>query len=166
MADLYSFDIVSEYDIQELTNALDQARREFATRFDFKGVPVEITHEKDELKVTTADEFKLNSVIEVIQQKLVKRGISLKVLDLSKKVEPAQNGQVRKVLPLKKGLKQEVAKKITSYLRDSFPKAKAQIMGETIRVSSKDKDELQAIIAALRKKEEELQTALQFTNYR
>ncbi|MBI4836494.1 MAG: YajQ family cyclic di-GMP-binding protein [Candidatus Abawacabacteria bacterium] len=166
MADLYSFDIVSEYNEQELTNALDQARREFVTRFDFKGIPVEITHEKEEIKVTTTDEFKLQSVIEVLQQKLVKRGISLKILDLSKKVEPAQNAQVRKVIVLKKGLKQEIAKKITAHIRDHFPKAKSQIMGESVRVSSKDKDELQTIISNLRGKEEELQTALQFTNYR
>lgn len=166
MADLYSFDIVSEYNSQELANALDQANREFATRFDFKGIPVEITQEKEELKVTTTDEFKLNSVLEVLQQKLVKRGISLKLLDLSKKIEPAQNAQVRKLIPLKKGLKQEVSKKITAFIRDNFPKAKAQINAETIRVSAKDKDDLQAIMASLRTKEDELQTALQFTNYR
>ncbi len=166
MADSYSFDVVSEYNEQELTNALDQARREFATRFDFKGILVEIVHEKDEIKVTTADEFKLNSVIEVLQQKLVKRNISLKILDLSKKIEPAQNAHVRKIIPLKKGLKQEIAKKITSLLRDQFPKAKGQIMGETVRVSSKSKDELQAIMGVLRNQEEKLETALQFTNYR
>lgn len=166
MADTSSFDIVSEYNEQELTNALDQARREFATRFDFKGILVDITHEKDELKVTTADEFKLNSVLEVVQQKLVKRGISLKILDLSKKIEPAQNAHVRKIIPLKKGLKQEAAKKITALLRDKFPKSKGQIMGESVRVSSKSKDELQEIINFLRTQEESLDTALQFNNYR
>ncbi len=166
MADLYSFDIVSEYNLQELDNALDQARREFSTRFDFKGVPVEIEKEKEELKIITADEFKLNSVLEVLQQKLIKRGISQRVLDLSKKVEPAHNAQVRKLIPLKKGLKQEIAKKITALLRDTFPKTKTQIMGESIRVSSKDKDELQAIINFLRTKETVLDTALQFSNYR
>ena len=166
MADSYSFDVVSEYNEQELTNALDQARREFATRFDFKGIFVEITHEKDEIKITTADEFKLNAVIEVLQQKLVKRNISLKILDLSKKMESAQNAQVRKIIPLHKGLKQEVAKKITSLLRDKFPKAKGQIMGETVRVNSKSKDELQAIMSLLHAQEDTLETALQFNNYR
>ena len=166
MADLFSFDIVSEYNAQELTNALDQARREFATRFDFKNIPVEITKENEDLKVTTADEYKLQAVIEVLKQKLVKRGISLKYLDLSKKHEPAGNGQVRQMIPLKKGLKQQVAKPIAQMIRDSFPKAKAQIQGEIIRVSSKDKDELQAIITFLRTKETALEVALQFTNYR
>lgn len=166
MADSFSFDVVSEYNEQELTNALDQARREFATRFDFKGVPVEIQHEKDEIKITTADEFKLNSVLEVLQQKLIKRSISLKILDLSKKIEPAQNAQVRKIIPLKKGLKQETAKKITALLRDKFPKVKGQIMGETVRVNSKSKDDLQAVINFLRGQEDALDTALQFTNYR
>lgn len=166
MADLFSFDIVSEYNEQELTNALDQARREFATRFDFKNIPVEITKENEDLKIVTADEYKLQAVIEVLKQKLVKRGISLKHLDLSKKHEPAGNGQVRQIIPLKKGLKQEIAKKVSQMIRDSFPKAKAQIQGEAIRVNSKSKDELQAIIAFLKPKEATLEVALQFTNYR
>lgn len=166
MADLFSFDIVSEYNAQELENALDQARREFMTRFDFKGVPVEITKDKEELKIVTADEFKLNAVLEVLQQKLIKRGISQRILDLSKKIEDAHNAQVRKLIPLKKGLKQEIAKKITGLLRDQMPKVKTQIMGESIRASSKSKDDLQAVMNLLQSKENELDVTLQFNNFR
>lgn len=166
MADSFSFDIVSEYNLQELDNALDQARREFATRFDFKGIPVEITQEKDELKITTSDEFKLNSVLETLQQKLIKRGISQRVLDLSKKAEPSSGGQIRKLIPLRKGLKQDIAKKITALLREQLPKVKAQIMGDSIRVNSKSKDELQTVMSLLQSKENDLDVSLQFTNYR
>ncbi|MBP6085341.1 YajQ family cyclic di-GMP-binding protein [Candidatus Gracilibacteria bacterium] len=166
MADTYSFDVVSEYDQQELTNALDQARREFTTRFDFKGITVSIEQEKDELKIITQDEFKLAAVLDVLKQKMVKRGISLKYLDLSKKTEPAANAQIKQVVPLKKGLKQELAKKITALLRDEQPKVKASIMAEVIRVTSKSKDDLQATMNFLRAQEDKLDVALQFTNFR
>lgn len=160
----HSFDIVSDYNPQELANALDQARREMATRFDFKGSTAQIEQGKDELIVHAESDVRLKSVIEILQHKLVKRNLSIKVLDMSKPVEAAAGSSVRQHIQLRKGLSQEQAKQVTKAIRDSFPKVKASIQGDAIRVTHKDLDELQAVQAKLRATEFEV--ALQFQNYR
>lgn len=168
MASDHSFDIVSEIDMQELSNALDQTRKEIIVRYDFKGVPVEIEqkNEKDkkELVITTADEYKLKAVMEMLESKLLKRGLDLKILGTPKN-EPATGGTIRSTIPLVAGISSEKAKPITKLIRESFPKAKPQIQGETIRVVSSSIDELQAIMSLL-KDSDQVDIPLQFENYR
>ena len=159
-----SFDIVSEYDIQELKNALDQAQREISTRYDFKGSSAKIEHAEDELVLSAESATRLNAVIEILKHKLAKRNVSLKTLDLSKPVEQAAGDTIRQHVPLRKGLNQEQAKKLTKLIRDKHPKIKTQIQGEAVRVAHKDKDELQAVMQTV--KSADLDIPLQFVNYR
>lgn len=156
-----SFDIVSKMDMQELTNAIHQTEREIDNRFDFKNSKSSLKLEKDALIITSDDEFKLNAVIDILQSKMVKRGITLKNLDFGK-VEPASLGSVRQRLGLKQGIDQENAKKINILIRDSKLKVKSQIQGDQIRVTGKSRDDLQQIIQILRK--EDLPLDLQFVN--
>jgi cyclic-di-GMP-binding protein len=158
-----SFDVVSDFDEQELRNALDQVRREVTQRYDFKGVTVDLDQGKDELTLLTDDESKAAAVKELIESKAIKRNLSLKIFDWGK-VEPAGGNKVRQVIKLRKGLTDEVAKRITKLIRDEFPKAKSQIQGDAVRVSSKSKDELQKVIVRLRELDEVV--PLQFENYR
>lgn len=162
MAD-YSFDIVSKLDMQELNNAIQQAEKEIANRFDLKGTKSEVTLEKQELVVCSDDEYKLKSVIDILQSKLVKRGISLKHLEYGK-IEPAAGSTVRQRIKLRQGIDQDNAKKINTLIRDSRLKVKSQIMGDQIRVSGKSKDDLQRVIRML--KEADLPLELQFVNMR
>lgn len=162
MASNYSFDIVSEFDRQELVNALDQTRREVISRFDLKDTNTEINLEADHLTINTENEFTLRSVIDILQTKAVKRGLSLKIFDY-KEVETASGNRVRQQIKLKQGIDQELAKKLSKLIRDQF-KAQVTIQGDALRVSSKSKDELQNIIQFL--KTQEFPVALQFTNYR
>jgi hypothetical protein len=159
----YSFDIVSKVDLQEVNNAVNQAVKEIGTRFDFKGSKSSISLQKEELTVISDDEYKLQSVIDILQSKLVKRGVPLKNLQYGK-VEPAAGGTVRQVITLKQGIDQENAKKINTLIRDSKLKVKSQIQGDQIRVSSKSKDSLQEVIRMLR--EADLPVELQFVNMR
>lgn len=163
MAALASFDIVSSYDEQELKNALDQARREIQTRYDLKDTKTEITAAETELTITTASETALQAVRDVMETKIVRRGLSLKILDYGQE-EPASGARVRQVVKLKKGLSDELAKKITKRIRDDFKKVTPQIQGDAIRVQSKNRDDLQAVIQAM--KAEDFPVALQFVNYR
>jgi uncharacterized protein YajQ (UPF0234 family) len=163
MAGESTFDVVSDFDAQELRNALDQVRREVAQRFDFKGVTVELDQGKDELTLVTEDEFRAEAVKDLIESKAVRRGLSLKIFDWGK-VEPAGGNRVRQVIGLRRGLSEENAKKITKILRDEFPRVKGQIQGDAVRVAAKSKDDLQRVIARLR--ELDLDVPLQFTNYR
>ena len=163
MAALASFDIVSSYDEQELKNALDQARREIQTRYDLKDTKTEITAAETELTITTASETALQAVRDVMETKIVRRGLSLKILDYGQE-EPASGARVRQVVKLKKGLSDELAKKITKRIRDDFKKVTPQIQGDEIRVQSKNRDDLQAVIQAM--KAEDFPVALQFVNYR
>lgn len=163
MAGDVSFDVVSEFDAQELRNALDQVRREVAQRFDFKGVTVDLTQEKDRLTLLTDDEFRATAVKDLIESKAVRRDLSLKIFDWGK-VEPAGGNKVRQEIRLRQGLTDENAKKITKLIRDEFPKVRSQIQGEAVRVSGKSKDELQKVITRLR--EVDLDVPLQFQNYR
>jgi uncharacterized protein YajQ (UPF0234 family) len=158
-----SFDIVSKLDMQEMNNAIAQAEKEIENRFDFKGSKSSITLEKDTLVVISDDEYKLNSVLDILQSKMMKRGISIKNLDYGK-IEAAFSGTVRQRINLKQGVDQENAKKINILIRDSKLKVKSQIQGDQIRVTGKNRDDLQQVIKLLR--EADLSLDLQFINYR
>ncbi|MCF6093155.1 YajQ family cyclic di-GMP-binding protein [Microaerobacter geothermalis] len=158
-----SFDIVSKVEFQEVNNAIHQAVKEIETRFDFKGSKSEILLNGEQITVISDDEYKLHSVIEILQSKFVKRGVSLKNLSYGK-IEPASGGTVRQSIIIKNGIDQEMGKKITKLIRDSKLKAKAQIQGDQIRVSGKSKDDLQKVIQLLR--EENYPIELQFINFR
>jgi len=163
MAGDVSFDVVSDFDEQEMRNALDQVRREVQQRFDFKGVTVDLTQSKDELVLITDDEHRAAAIKDLIESKAIRRGLSLKVFDWGK-VEPAGGNKVRQTIALRRGLPDDLARKLTKLIRDEFPKVKSQIQGEAIRVSSKSKDELQKVIVRLRELDEAV--PLQFENYR
>ena len=163
MAGDVSFDVVSEFDEQELRNALDQVRREVQQRFDFKGAKVDLAQEKTEIVLLTDDEFRAKVVKDLIESKAVRRNLSLKIFDWGK-VEPAGGSTVKQVIKLRSGLPDDVAKKLTKLIRDEFPKVKSQIQGDAIRVSGKSKDDLQRVMGRLR--ELDLEVPLQFQNYR
>lgn len=166
MAKECSFDVVSEFDKQELVNAVDQAARELTQRFDLKNTNSNIELEADKsVTITTSDDMKLRNILDILQSKLVKRNLSIKILD-PQPVENALGGNVRQVFKLKKGLTQELAKKITADIKNSKIKVQASIQGEQVRVSGKDKDDLQAVIKMLRENEDKYDVPLQFTNYR
>ena len=164
MAGDQSFDVVSDFDEQELRNALDQVRREVGQRFDFKGVTVELEQSKDELTLVTDDEHRAAAIKDLIESKAVRRNLSLKIFDWGK-VEPSGGNKVRQRIGLRRGLPEDVAKKITKLIRDEGPKTvKTQIQGDEVRVTSKKRDDLQAVQALL--KQADLDVALQFVNYR
>jgi cyclic-di-GMP-binding protein len=163
MAGDISFDVVSDFDEQELRNALDQVRREVGQRYDFKGVTVELTQAKDELVLVTDDEHRAAAVKDLIESKAIRRSLSLKIFDWGR-VEPSGGNKVRQHVKLRRGLSDEIARRLTKLIRDEFPKVKSQIQGDAIRVSGKSKDELQRVIARLRELDEPV--PLQFQNYR
>lgn len=165
MATTFSFDIVSEYDKAEMNNVFQQAEREISNRYDFKGTPaaVEWLADKKGFKVTGSNEWQVDVVIDVIRKKLAGRNVSSKVLDLSKPVNES-NMKATKEIPFIEGLDQDKAKKITTLIREKFPKTKAQIQGQAVRVSSTSKDELQAVMAAVREADFDFVTS--FINYR
>jgi cyclic-di-GMP-binding protein len=163
MASEYSFDIVSKVDMSEVQNAVTQALKEIETRFDFKGSKSGIKLEGEQLVVSSDDEYKLGSVIDILQTKLIKRGVPILNLDYGK-VEPASGATVRQTIKMKQGVDQENAKKINILIRDSKLKVKSLIQGDQLRVSGKDKDDLQKVMALL--KGAGLPLELQFTNYR
>ena len=163
MAGESSFDVVSDFDDMEMRNALDQVRREVQQRYDFKGATFDLTQAKTELVLTTDDEFRAKSIRDLIESKAVKRGLSLKVFDWGK-IEPSGGNKVKQTITLRRGLNEELAKKLSKLIRDEFPKVKSQIQGDALRVSGKNKDDLQLVIARLRELDEPV--PLQFTNYR
>ncbi len=166
MAKDSSFDIVSEFDKQELVNAVDQVKRDISSRFDLKNSNSDVVLEGDKtITITTSDDMKLKNIFDILQSKLVKRGLSIKLLD-PQPVENALGGNVRQVFNLKKGLTQELAKKIVADIKDSKLKVQASIQGEQVRVSGKSKDDLQEVIKLLRGNEDKYNYPLQFTNYR
>lgn len=166
MAKDCSFDIVSEFDRQELVNAVDQVKRDVASRFDLKDSGSEIDLDADkEIVVTTKDDMKLRNIYDILQSKISKRGLNIRILD-PQPIENALGGNVRQVYKLKKGLTQELAKKIVADIKDLKIKVQASIQGDQVRVSGKDKDDLQAVIKALRENEAKYDYPLQFTNYR
>lgn len=166
MASEFSFDIVSDFDKQELLNAVDQTQREISNRFDLKNTNSKVDLEADKaITITTSDDMKLKNIIDILQSKLVKRNISIKVLD-PQSIENALGGNVRQVFNLKKGLTQEIAKKITADIKNAKLKVQAQIQADQVRVSSKSKDDLQQVIKLVKEKEDEYNVPLQFQNYR
>jgi len=163
MAQDFSFDVVSDFDRQELVNAVDQTRREITTRYDFKNVPVELTLEEATITLLTASEGQLHSILDVLQSKVHRRGIDIKVLD-PQKAEPAAKGNVRQVVKLRRGISDELARDLTKRIRAEHPKVQVRTQGDQLRVSSTKKDELQSVIAQF--KALDLAVPLQFTNYR
>ena len=164
MASDSSFDIVSDFDMQELRNAVDQVKREIVTRYDFKGVTAEITLGEEDITLIAPDSMKLKAMQDMLLQKVVNRKLSPKILDM-KEPEPAAGMTLKQMVKLIKTLDQDGCKQITKFLKEKFPKVKASIQGDMVRVSSKSKDELQAVIAALRQ-EGSFKVPLRFTNYR
>jgi len=158
-----SFDIVSQVNPMEIENAVNQAKKELATRFDFKGSKAEIVLEKSEIKLSAEDQFKMKALVEIVIGKLAKRNISLKNVD---KGEPDLSplGHARQVIKIKQGIESTVAKQITGFIRDGKFKVTTQIQGEEIRVTGKSRDELQTVIAAVRAKD--FPVALSFQNFR
>ncbi len=163
MAKDCSFDVVSEVDMQEVDNAVNQTVKEINQRFDFRGSKAAISLEEDKIKVIADDDYKLTSVIDILRTKAVKRGISLKNLDYGK-VEAASHGTVRQLITIKKGISKDKGKEIVAAIKDSKLKLQAQIMDDQVRISGKDKDELQKAIALLRQKD--FAVELQFVNLR
>ena len=158
-----SFDLVSDFDQQELVNALDQVRREVATRYDFKGAHVTLELTKTEIVLQADDEYRATAVKDLIQSKAVRRNLSLKIFDWGT-VEPAGGGTVRQHIGLRRGLTSDQAKELSKLVREQFPKVKPSIQGDAVRVSGKSRDELQAVIGHLRGLD--YPVALQFENYR
>lgn len=163
MASTYSFDIVSDFDRQELVNAVDQTVREIKSRYDLKDTKTTVELGDEAITINTNSEFTLEAIHTVLQTKAAKRNLSLKIFDYGK-VEPASGNRVRQEIKLKKGISQEIAKQLSKLIRDEFKKVQPAIQGDAVRVSAKDKDDLQAVIQRLR--QEDLPVALQFNNYR
>jgi len=162
----FSFDVVSDYDKAEINNVFDQTQREIANRYDFKGTSAELAwlnSEKTGLKITGDNQFHLDSIADIVRKKLAARGQSQKVLDTSKEPETS-NLKISWEVTFKRGLDQEKAKQITKLIRDHYPKAKTQIQGEEIRVTSQKKDELQAVMQLLKSKDFDF--PISFTNFR
>jgi len=163
MAGEISFDVVSDFDEQELRNALDQVRREVQQRYDFKGVRVELSQEKTQLVLVTDDEYRARAVRDLIESKALRRNLSLKIFEWGD-VEPAGGNRVRQRIGLRRGLPDDLARKLVKLIRDEFPKVQPRVQGDAIRVAGKSKDELQRVIVRLRGLDEAV--PLQFENYR
>jgi uncharacterized protein YajQ (UPF0234 family) len=160
-----SFDIVSDFDHQELVNAVDQAQREIQTRYDLKDSKTTLELSKTELVITTDNELSLSSVRDILETKALRRKLSLKIFDYGA-VQDVSGARIRQVITLRKGIDSELAKKIAKLIRDRFPKVQPRIQGDTLRVASKSRDELQAVIQHLREQEAAIDVPLQYTNYR
>ena len=165
MAGTYSFDVVSDFDRQELVNTLDQVRRDVLQRYDLKDSGTEILLEENEIIVTTDSEMTVKAVEDLIRQKATKRQLSLKIFDFMQ-IEFSGGNRVKQVIVLRKGLKQETSKQLSKAIRDQFKKLTVSIQGESLRITGKNKDDLQSAINFLREKEEEIEVPLQFENYR
>lgn len=163
MAKENSFDIVSQVDMQEVNNAVDQAIRELRTRFDFKGSRSGINYDGETIILTGDDEFKLKNVVDILETKLVKRGVNLKALRYGR-IEPAAKDTVRRRVTLVQGLDKEKAKVITKLVKDSKLKVQATVQGDQVRISGKNRDDLQAVMQKI--KEHEFDIPIQFINYR
>jgi cyclic-di-GMP-binding protein len=163
MASSFSFDVVSDFDRQELVNALDQTEREVISRYDLKDTKTTLELGEDTITINSDSEFTLQAIHTVLQTKAAKRNLSLKIFDYGK-IEAASGNRVRQEIKLQKGISTELAKQISKLIRDEFKKIQPSIQGDSVRVSAKSKDELQLVIQRL--KQEEFPAALQFTNYR
>lgn len=162
----FSFDVVSEYDKAEMNNVFDQSQREIQNRYDFKGTPAALewlNADKTGLKVIGNSDWQIDAILDIVRKKLATRGQSQKVLDTSKEATNS-NLKTTKEIPFKQGLDQDKAKKITSLLREKFPKVKAQIQGDAVRIMSASKDDLQSVMQLL--KAQDFDFPISFTNYR
>lgn len=158
-----SFDIVSEVNTMEIENAVNQANKELANRFDFKGSKAAITLEKNEIKLSAEDQFKIKALVEMVVGRLAKRNISLKSVDQGEPdISPL--GHARQVIKIKQGLESDVAKQITTFIRETKLKVTTQIQDQQVRVTGKNRDDLQAVIAAVKGKD--FPAALDFKNFR
>lgn len=165
MASENSFDIVSDFDYQELVNAVDQAQRDIQTRFDLKDTKTTLALTKADLTIETDSELTLTSIRDILETKALRRKLSLKIFSYG----PAQDvsgARVRQVITLQKGINSDLAKKIAKQIRDKFPKIQPRIQGDTLRVASKSRDELQAVMAFMREQEGSIEVPLQFINFR
>ena len=163
MAGEVSFDVVSDFDEQELRNALDQVRREVQQRYDFKGAHVDVDQEKDKIVLVTDSDMRAKALKDLIESKAVRRNLSLKIFDWGE-IAPAGGNKVRQEIVLRRGLPDDLARKLVKQIRDEFPKVQPRIQGDAIRVASKSRDELQKVIGMLRELDEAV--PLQFENYR
>ena len=163
MAGEISFDVVSDFDEQELRNALDQVRREVQQRYDFKGAHVDLAQEKTRLVLVTDSDMRARAVKDLIESKAVRRNLSLKIFDWGE-VLPAGGNKVRQEITLRRGLPDDLARKLVKLIRDEFPKVQPRVQGDAIRVAGKSRDELQRVIVRLRELDEAV--PLQFENYR
>ncbi len=163
MAKDASFDIVSQVDMQEVDNALNQTDKEISTRFDFKGSNTKIERKDEEIHIDTTDDMKMKNVVDVLEGKLVKRGVNLKSFEYGK-IESSLGGRVKQNIKIRVGLDKEQAKKITTKIKDLKLKVTPSVQGDAVRVTGKNKDDLQTAIAAL--KAADFDFAIQFTNYR
>lgn len=163
MASTASFDVVSKFDHQELKNAVDQTEREVRTRYDLKDTRTDIALEDHQLTITTQSEYSLQAVRDVLESKMVGRKLSLKILDYQSETD-ASGARKRQVVKLREGIPDDIAKSMSKTIRDNFKKVTTQIQGDSLRVQAKSRDDLQAVIAAL--KAENFPVAIQFTNYR
>ena len=165
MAENFSFDIVSDFDRQELVNTIDQVNRETSQRYDLKGTNTSIELDQENIFIITDSELTLNSVIDILRQKATKRKLSLKIFDFQS-IEVISGNRIKQTINLKKGLNQEIAKKISKEIRNEFKKINVSIQGDNLRVASKSKNDLQLVIKMLDKFEESFNVPLQTNNYR
>ena len=165
MAESFSFDVVSDFEKQELVNTLDQVKREISQRYDLKGTETTVDLDKENIFITTNSELTLNSINDIIRQKAIKRNLSLKIFDYGE-IEVVSGNKVKQTILLKQGIKQEIAKKISKNIRDRFKKINVTINGETLRVSSKSKNDLQLAIKIISELEESLNVPLKANNFR
>ena len=163
MAQQNSFDIVSQVDAAEITNALNQTIKEVRQRFDFKGSAANVVHEKNEIVLTAEDETKLRNMNDILQQKLVRRGVPLKAFNYGN-IESAAGGTVRQRAQIQEGIPQDKAREVVKFIKDSKAKVQASIQGDIVRVTGRDRDTLQDVMARLRDKDFGIH--MQFTNYR
>ncbi|KPL86641.1 YajQ family cyclic di-GMP-binding protein [Herpetosiphon geysericola] len=161
----FSFDVVSDFDRQELINAVDQTKRDVGTRYDLKDTNTEITLGEKEITLVTGSELALTAVRDILETKALRRNLSIKLFDYG---EPEEIGgmKIRQVITLRKGIAEDIAKKIVKLIKAEVPKAQARIQGDSLRVSSKSKDELQAVMSLLRERGDDFALPLQFNNYR
>ena len=165
MAESFSFDVVSDFERQELVNTLDQVKREISQRYDLKSTETLVNLDKENIFITTNSELTLNAVNDIIRQKAIKRNLSLKIFDYGE-IEVVSGNKIKQTILLKQGIKQEIAKKISKHIRDQIKKVNVSIHGETLRVSSKSKNDLQLVIKLLIDLEESLNITLKACNYR
>ena len=165
MPSSYSFDVVSEFDYQELVNAIDQLRREVDQRYDLKDSKTKIDIKDEELTIVSSSDMTIEAVKDVLMQKATKRNLSLKIFDFQK-LETIGGNMVMQTVKLRKGLPQEVSKKLSKLVRDNIKKVTVSIQGDSLRITGKNKDDLQSVINLIKNQEDDLEIALQFQNYR